>query len=156
MARGSGFIYRHYHLPMAERRARFDQLAKLARKRGICIILSGEPALARQWRADGMYGPAASGKMGRKTGRMIHLATAHNLRDIGRANRAGADGVLLSPVFPTRSHPGTTTLGPVRFHLIARYACMPVLALGGMTMHHARRLRWPAWAAIDGLSAPNV
>ena len=32
----------------------------------------------------------------------------------------GADAVLLSPVFPTRSHPGAPVLGPVRFRLLAR------------------------------------
>jgi thiamine-phosphate pyrophosphorylase len=29
---------------------------------------------------------------------------------------------------------------------------MPVIALGGMTSPTARRLDWPRWAAIDGLS----
>jgi thiamine-phosphate pyrophosphorylase len=63
-----------------------------------------------------------------------------------------ADAVLLSPVFPTRSHPGAAALGPARFRLMARHAQMPVVALGGMTVRTARRLDWPRWAAIDGLS----
>jgi thiamine-phosphate pyrophosphorylase len=29
---------------------------------------------------------------------------------------------------------------------------MPVIALGGMTRKTVRRLEWPRWAAIDGLS----
>jgi thiamine-phosphate pyrophosphorylase len=29
---------------------------------------------------------------------------------------------------------------------------MPVIALGGMNGTTARRLDWPRWAAIDGLS----
>jgi len=60
--------------------------------------------------------------------------------------------VLLSPVFPTRSHPGQPTLGPVRFRLLAARAGLPVIALGGMNRATARRLAWPRWAAIDGLS----
>jgi thiamine-phosphate pyrophosphorylase len=82
----------------------------------------------------------------------MFLATAHSLREIGLANRVRADAVLLSPVFPTRSHPGARTLGPSRFRLLAAWAAMPVIALGGLSARAARRLRWPRWAAIDGLS----
>ena len=83
---------------------------------------------------------------------MLRLATAHSLREIGDANRLGADAVLLSPVFPTRSHPGARTLGPLRFRLLAAHAAMPVIALGGMDQALAGRLDWRRWAAIDGLS----
>jgi thiamine-phosphate pyrophosphorylase len=74
------------------------------------------------------------------------------LREIGLARRLGADAALLSPVFPTRSHPGGAVLGPVRFRLLARQARLPVIALGGMTGAKARALGWRSWAAIDGLS----
>ena len=80
------------------------------------------------------------------------LATAHDMREIGLANRLGADGVLLSPVFATRSHPGGDVLGPARFRRLAQYSRAPVIALGGMTRDRARALGWPRWAAIDGLS----
>ncbi len=60
--------------------------------------------------------------------------------------------MLLSPVFPTRSHPDARTLGPTRFRLLARRANMPVIALGGMDQRGADRLGWDRWAAIDGLS----
>ena len=83
---------------------------------------------------------------------MLHLATAHNLAEIGLANRLEADAVLLSPVFPTNSHPGGHTLGRSRFRLLAQHSGAPVIALGGMTKERARSLRWPRWAAIDGLS----
>lgn len=138
MPRGSGLIYRHYHLPPVERRARFDALARMARARGMAVVLAGDAAQARRWGADGAYGPGQS------------LATAHSLRELARAR--GAAGVLLSPVFPTRSHPGGRTLGALRFRLIAAHSLVPVIALGGMTHARARTLKWPRWAAIDGLS----
>ncbi len=66
------------------------------------------------------------------------------------------DAVLLSPVLPTRSHPGAPVLGMVRFLLLARHSPVPVLALGGMNRAAARRLpsrgAVQGWAAIDGLS----
>jgi len=60
--------------------------------------------------------------------------------------------VLLSPVFPTRSHPGGKVLGALRFRLLAARSRLPVLALGGMNARRARALRGFGWAAIDGLA----
>ena len=144
LPRGSGFIYRHYHLAAGERRARFAALARLARARGICVILAGGMAQARAWGADGAYG--AGGVIG-PGGRGLRLATVHGLREMRQARRA--DAVLLSPVFPTRSHPGGKVLGLLRFRLMAGRGRVPVIALGGMDARRGRGLRW---AAIDGLS----
>ena len=149
LPRGSGFIYRHYHLAPGERAARWFELRRLARSRDHLVVLADSALRAREWGADGLYGaprelyPASE---------LLTLATVHSLREIGLANRARADAVLLSRVFSTRSHPGATTLGPARFRLLAAHAEMPVIALGGMTARTARRLAWPRWAAIDGLS----
>jgi thiamine-phosphate pyrophosphorylase len=144
LPRGSGFIFRHYHLQAEQRRARFVTLARLAAQRGHLVILAGEPRTARAWGAQGSYGPA-TGRGG------LRLATAHTLRELAAAHRSGAGAILLSPVFPTRSHPGSATLGAVRFRLLEARSRVPVLALGGMTPRTARRLDWLRWAAIDGL-----
>ena len=150
LPRGSGFIYRHYHLPDPERLARFRQLRRIARGRGHVVILADSALTAREWGADGIYGAPRS-RYPRRAG-LLHLATAHDLAELGLAARLGADAALLSPVFPTNSHPGGSVLGPVRFRLIARQSRLPVIALGGMTPERARTLDWPRWAAIDGLS----
>jgi thiamine-phosphate pyrophosphorylase len=149
MPRGSGLIFRHYHLPLAERRARFIALRRIARARGHRVILAGSIAQARRWRADGVYGPTRVIGSGPA---LLRLATAHSLHEIGARARVRADAILLSPVFATRSHPGASSLGAVRFRLLAARARVPVIALGGMTQRNARRLRWHRWAAIDGLS----
>jgi len=149
LPRGSGFVYRHYHLPPEARLARWVALLRVARARGHLAILADSALTAREWGADGLYGaPRALCP----TRRLLTLATAHSLREIAEANRACADAVLLSPAFPTRSHPGAKALGPARFRLLATRAVMPVIALGGMNPRTAHRLRWLRWAAIDGLS----
>lgn len=149
LPRGSGFIYRHYHLAPEERVARWFELRRIARSRAHIVILADSALTAREWGADGLYGaPRAL----YPTTNLLTLAAAHSLHEIGLANRARADAVLLSPVFPTRSHPDAPALGPVRFRLLARHASTPVIALGGMTALTVRRLAWPRWAAIDGLS----
>ena len=147
MPRGSGLIYRHYHLPSTERRVRFKVLARIARARGHAVVLADSPAMARRWRADGAYG--APSRLARGAA-ILRLATAHSLREIASARRA--DAILLSPVFATRSHSGAQMLGPLRFRLLASRARVPVIALGGMTPHRARGLGRAPWAAIDGLT----
>lgn len=138
LPRGSGFIFRHYHLAPTARRARFAELARLARARGHVTALSGSRRQAQAWHADLAYGPRGD------------LVPVHCLRELARAHGAGgAAAVLISPVFATRSHPGAQSLGPLRFRLLAARAQVPVIALGGMNRRTARRLNWTRWAAID-------
>lgn len=150
LPRGSGFIYRHYHLPDAERYARFRALRRIAQAQRHVVILADSALTAREWGADGIYGSPRS-LYPRRRG-LLHLATAHNLAELGLVARLGADAALLSPVFPTATHPGGKVLGAVRFQLLARQVKLPVIALGGMTKCRARTLAWRRWAAIDGLS----
>jgi len=132
LPRGSGVIFRHYHLPPEKRAERLAQVRRRCRRFGHRLEIAGEG-----------YGPPAPHR---------RLATAHGLREIGRANRFGAEAVLISPVHPTRSHPNAKALLPAKFLLLARHARMPVIALGGMTAARFRGLKVHGWAAIDGLS----
>ena len=63
-------------------------------------------------------------------------AACHSADDLVLAARAGVDFVTLSPVLPTLSHPGASTLGWTQFAALAAQAAMPVYALGGMTRAH--------------------
>lgn len=151
LPRGSGFIYRHYHLDGPERLARFRMLARIARARSHVVVLADSALTAREWGADGVYGAPLA--LWPRRGDLLQLATAHTLRELAQAARKGADAVLLSPGFATRTHPGAPFLGPVRFRMLAARSPIPVIALGGMNARSARRLDWPHWAAIDGLSS---
>lgn len=152
LPRGSGFIYRHYHLDGPARRARFTQLARTARAYGHTVILAGTVAQARRWGADGAYGRARLLAPGRES---LRLVTVHSLTELRAAHAARVDAILLSPVFVTRSHPGGQVLGPMRFHAIAARAHVPVIALGGMNAHRAQARGIARWAAIDGLSGDS-
>ena len=59
LPRGSGFIFRHYHLAAAPRAARFAALARLCRRFGHVAVWSGSAAEARAAGAGGCYGPPA-------------------------------------------------------------------------------------------------
>ena len=151
LPRGNGLIFRHYHLPHAERRARFAALARHARRYGHRAILSGTAREARRWGADGVYGAPGSLKRGSA---ILRIVTVHSLRELSAAHRARADAVVISPVFPTRTHPTARTLGAARFRLLAARARVPVIALGGMTAERARHVGGAKWAAIQGLAKP--
>jgi thiamine-phosphate pyrophosphorylase len=141
LPRGSGVVFRHYGLELAERRALFARVAKVARRRGLQVIRAGAERL----------GHAESGVHGRR-GRGLQTRPAHSRREAIAAIRAGADAVFVSPVFATRSHPGAPALGRVRLGLMIRGLPVPVIALGGMNARRAAGLQSLGiygWAAID-------
>jgi thiamine-phosphate pyrophosphorylase len=140
LPRGAGIVFRHYSLPPAERRALWDQVRTAARTRGLTLV------------AAGLTLPGADGAHNR-FGRGLRTASAHNLREVRAAERAGAHLLFLSPVFPTRSHPGAPALGPRRFALLAHQTKLPAIALGGMDADKARSLGGAyGWAGIDAWS----
>ena len=149
LPRGSGFVFRHYHLGPEARRDRFDALARMARNGDHRVILAGNVEHWASWGADGVYGAVA--EIAPLDG-CLRLGTAHNGDELQAANAARLDGVFLSPVFPTRSHPGSEVLGVQGFNVLAQQALVPVIALGGMSAARARELDWPRWGAIDGLA----
>lgn len=150
---GSGFVFRHYHLAPEARAARFGTLGARARSAGHLVVLADSPETARAWGAQGVYGRAARRASEED---LIRLATAHDGAELAAANRFGAEGVFLSPVFPSRSHPEGETLGIHGFHVLAQQSRVPVIALGGMTHARAAELHWPRWGAIDGLVPPHA
>ncbi|MDN3565663.1 thiamine phosphate synthase, partial [Paeniroseomonas aquatica] len=94
----------------------------------------------------------------RRRGLVLTVA-AHGRAGLARARRLGATAVILSPVFPTRSHPGAPALGPLRWaSLAARAGGRAVVALGGITPGNAARLprRTAGLAAIGGLSGSST
>ncbi len=139
-----GIVFRHYSLAASERRALFNQVRQVARRRGHILLLAGPAATALAWGGDGSHGRGRGGGLRSNPG--------HDLGELRAAERAGADLLFLSPVFPTRSHPDTAALGPEGFARLARATDLPVLALGGMNPERGRKLQAHGaygWAGID-------
>lgn len=145
---GSGVIFRHYNLDASARHEMFGEIRRIARSRRLTLLLSGTRQQARRWRADGYYA-APRQPAGQN---LIYAATAHDLHEIRRAERSGADLLLLSPLFATRSHPGAYSLGTLRFAALVQTTRLPVIALGGVKARHKRRIAATGaygWAGID-------
>ena len=138
-------------------------LAALARRRGLRLVVAGDGRLALRHGA-GLHAPDRRGTAGllpfllarrARRGGLVLTVAAHGRAGIARGRRLGAAALLLSPAFPTASHPGAPALGPLRWAALARRAGRPVLALGGVGPGNAARLpHWAAgFAAIGALAA---
>ncbi|MCE7795045.1 thiamine phosphate synthase [Sphingobium sufflavum] len=150
LPRGSGVVFRHYGLNEPERRALFERVRAVAVRRGLMLLLAGDEALALAWGADGSHGRSEG-----RAGRLFRSAPVHGRAELRVAQRQGADMIFLSPLFATRSHPGSKVLGVARFSALARQAKVPVMALGGVARRHGaliRALGAAGYGAIDSLS----
>jgi 8-oxo-dGTP diphosphatase len=56
------------------------------------------------------------------------------LVELHHAQNIGVDFVVLAPVMPTATHPGSATLGWEKFEELVAQINMPVYALGCMTV----------------------
>jgi 8-oxo-dGTP diphosphatase len=59
-------------------------------------------------------------------------ASCHDALELAQAQRLQLDFAVLSPVLPTQSHPGATTLGWARFAELVSDHALPIYALGGV------------------------
>ena len=153
---GSGIVLRHDALSRGRRWRLLRRLMRVARARGLVIWLAGRPDEARRWGADGVHlrqHDAARAGQARRLGLLVTMPV-HDVREARRARQAGADAVFVSPLCPTRSHPGATALGTAAWIRLARLSGAQAIALGGMTAARARKLsrargKQTGWAAID-------
>jgi thiamine-phosphate pyrophosphorylase len=136
-------------------------LARLARGRRLVLLVAGDGRLALRYAA-GLHVPDRRGTAGllpfllaRRRRPLALTVAAHGPAGLARARRLRADAAILSPAFPTASHPGAPALGPLRWTALAARAGGPVVALGGVAGGNAGRLpRWVAgFAAIGGIAA---
>lgn len=140
---GSGVVFRHYSLGVGERRALLAEVSRVARARRLVVTVARPTGIGR---ADGVHGFAK--------GSGLRTWPAHDRREAVAGARAGAQLLFVSPVHPTRSHPGAPVLGPARAAAIGRGLGVRMIALGGMTSRRFRAARahgFHGWAGIDAL-----
>jgi len=81
----------------------------------------------------------------------IITSSAHSFRSLGRAAKFGVDACLLSPVFATKSHKNSASLGMPRFASLCRKASLPVIGLGGISTNQIRRIFMGGATGIAGI-----
>ena len=105
----------------------------LARPHGARVLINSDVELARRLGADGVH--LASAQLARLERRPVIewcAASCHSAEEVARAAQLGVDFAVLGPVQATPSHPGAIALAWEGFAALARGACLPVFALGGM------------------------
>jgi thiamine-phosphate pyrophosphorylase len=150
LPRGAGVVVRHYDHPQ---RASFARaLVAQGKARGLIMLVAGDMHLALAVGAHGVHLPEHQLRYYRKPfAGFIVTAAAHNAKALQRARFA--DGIFLSPIFASRSHPAASGLGLSRAAQLLRLQPHPVFALGGITEKTSNQLAalgFSGLAAIDG------
>lgn len=142
----SAVIVRPYALGDGGTEQAVRPLRRIARARRHLLLLAGTGD-ARAY--DGRHGFNGCMK-----GRPLSVPV-HDRREAGRARQAGVEVVMVSPVYPTRSHADARPIGRRGFRSLAAQAGGRAIALGGMDAARFRYLRFDGahgWAGIDALA----
>lgn len=124
---------REKDMPPDALRALAQRVIALAHAHGARVLLNGDVALAREVGADGVQLTSAQlATLQLRPELEWCAASCHSPEELRRAEMLGCDFALLSPVLPTRSHPGARHLGWEGFSAIAAGTTIPVYALGGL------------------------
>ncbi|PQA88813.1 thiamine phosphate synthase [Hyphococcus luteus] len=151
LPRESAVILRDY--TMRGRAGLAAQLKSVCSARGVKLIVGADMALAKRIGADGVHLPRWFSPAGPLPGAMIVTASAHDAQELKRAKELGADLALLSPAFPTGSHPDSESLGAAALKRLAAASPVPVLALGGVDETNAPMLAGPNVAGLAAIGA---
>jgi thiamine-phosphate pyrophosphorylase len=124
-------------------------------RRAARLLVNDRLDVARTCGADGVHLPADSlpvAAVRKWVGQDWIIGVAcHSVEEVERAAEAGADHVLVAPVFDTASKPGMKPMGLERFAEICRRAPIPVFALGGVTPENARACLAAGAAGLAGI-----
>ena len=165
LPKNCGLIWRAYEQPLS--RSQIQSLSHAAKRSHVPLFLATSDRYHRpapslhlhlpehrlnSRHTDGMF--RAEQRVNSQT---VITAAAHSERAVIAAARAGVDAVLISPVFPTRSHPGGGVLGIIRFAALAHLARslgLAVYALGGI--NDAAKLRRLNTSGATGVAGIDI
>jgi thiamine-phosphate pyrophosphorylase len=143
LPRGAAVVFRAFGA--ADAPARGARLRAIARARGLTLLIGADAGLAARLNADGVHLPERLAHRVRRLKaahpRWIVTAAAHSAAAARRALAAGADAVVVSAVFPSRSASAGPPLGAIRLAILVQRVKGPVYALGGIDNKKARLLK---------------
>ncbi|MEQ1724794.1 MAG: thiamine phosphate synthase [Sphingopyxis sp.] len=140
----SAVVVRPYAMEPVGRVAMIRAIRRAARARRHLLLLAGRGS-ARGY--DGRHGKAYRGRASGIVSRSVH-----NVREARLAKTLKADAVLISPLWPTQSHPQARGIGLARFRQLAQHSGGAAIALGGVNaarFRKAHRHGAHGWAAVD-------
>lgn len=138
-------------------------LRYICRTKGIKFFVAGDITLSLMLDADGIHLPeymlSDAEKIKQDYPSLLMSIAAHHEITVAKAERLDLFAVLLSPIFPTKSHPETftdksKTIGIKRLNEVCEKYKIPVYALGGINEQTAQELlnsNIAGFAGIRGL-----
>ena len=106
---------------------------EMAHKAGARVLLNEDIELAKEVGANGVQLTGAQlAACKQRPDVELCAASCHNAEELKLAAELELDFALLSPVLPTRSHPGAPHLGWELFAGLAQNSSIPLYALGGL------------------------
>lgn len=158
MPAGFAVIFRDYDHP--KRRELGEFLRPLCAGRGIIFLVAGDVGLAENLDADGLHLPEYMMKQADNI-KAVHshwmmTTSCHSKDAILRAATLAIDGALVSPLFPTHSHPESLTGEMATFDLgelshIISQTSLPIYGLGGINTQTACKLYGLGLAGIAAI-----
>ena len=155
---GAAVVFRAFGAANAE--ALGLRLREITRRRGLGLLVGADPRLSAAIGADGLHLPE------RMTAELPAIRThhvdwlitlaAHDIEAARRGAAAGADALVVSPVFPSRSPSAGEPLGVEGLKAIVEAIETPVYALGGVradTVHGLLDSGIVGIAAVEALGA---
>lgn len=124
-------------------------LRYICRAKGIKFFVAGDITLSLMLDADGIHLPeymlSDAKKIKQEYPSLLISVSAHNEITVSKADNLDLFAVLLSPIFPTKSHPETftdesKTIGIKRLNEVCEKYKIPVYALGGINEQTAQEL----------------
>ncbi len=118
-----------------ELRAFAHQVVELAHRHGAQVLVNDDVELSREIGMDGVHFSSVQ-LMGLSSRPNTNWcgASCHNSEELFHAEQLGMDFVVLGPVLPTLSHPGSAPLGWRKFAELIHDFSLPVYALGGLRL----------------------
>jgi thiamine-phosphate pyrophosphorylase len=128
----------------AEDREGLAAARRLSRGSGVLLLAPLRGDQARKLQLRGLIF-IAEGRQG--------AARVHNIRELRRAVMQRTTLILLSPLYPTTSHPGWKPIPRMRAAALARLGGRKLFALGGMDARKFARIRHLGFQGWAGISA---
>jgi len=143
---GAGLVFRHYRTAPGMRHELARRVAEICRRRGLTMAIAANSELADELGARLLHNPVGD------RGILPFSRSVHSVVEGQAADAAGAALIFVSPIHPTRSHPGERSLDAAIAAQIAGNFPGPAIALGGMNRTRFERLEghgFYGWAGID-------
>ncbi len=155
---GAAVVFRAFGAPDAAGRGL--RLREITRRRGLLLLVGADEALALAVEADGLHLPERLAAnlptlSGAHPDWLITIA-AHDQAAAKAGAAAGADALVVSPVFPSASPSAGRPLGVEGLKRIVEAVETPIYALGGMRSDTVAQLADTGIVGIAAVEALNA